>query len=243
MKMTWSLLAAASLVSLTAQATPVRLDGHEMNLQQILNGVTQGGVSSVNVVTDQVNYDAHWTFASPSNSGAAMIQIEIAGYANQNRFGLYDVSNPNSRVELFSGAQGAGALTSFGIGADGRVYRNSVDSGMVFNGQTFGFYLETPAGLWRSDSSLNGDAADHMVAYRGENDVITSPLGHLAFWDTNTYLLGFEDLRSSSWDQDYNDFVVFVGGVKSVPEPASIALIGLGLLGMTAARRRAKTSG
>ena len=237
----WSWLAAASLCSLSAHATPIRLDRAETDLQDVLNGVTQGGTSSVNVITDQIQFDSNWGFARADTSAAAMIQIEIAGYASRNRFGLYDVNSPSTRVELFSGAHGAGALTSFGIGTDGRVYRNSVDSGVVFNGQTFGFYLETPAGLWRSNSALNSDGADHMVAYRGENDLVTSPLGHLAFWDSNTYLLAFEDVSRSSWDQDYNDFVVFIGGIKNVPEPASLALIGMGVLGIGATRRRRKT--
>jgi hypothetical protein len=38
---------AAALAAASAQATPIRLDGRETNLQQIVNNLTGGGVSSV----------------------------------------------------------------------------------------------------------------------------------------------------------------------------------------------------
>jgi hypothetical protein len=44
---------AAALAAASAQATPIRLEGRETNLQQIVNNLTGGGVSSVDVVNDQ----------------------------------------------------------------------------------------------------------------------------------------------------------------------------------------------
>jgi hypothetical protein len=44
---------AAALAAASAQATPIRLDGRETNLQQIVNNLTGGRVSSVDVVNDQ----------------------------------------------------------------------------------------------------------------------------------------------------------------------------------------------
>jgi hypothetical protein len=44
---------AAALAAASAQATPIRLDGRETNLQQIVNNLTGGRVSSVDVANDQ----------------------------------------------------------------------------------------------------------------------------------------------------------------------------------------------
>ena len=54
----------------------------------------------------------------------------------------------------------------------------------------------------------------------------------------NTFIVGFEDLFNGG-DLDYNDMrFKFSGGVRSVPEPGTLGLLGAGLLGLAFARRK-----
>jgi hypothetical protein len=231
----------------TALATPIDVSGTngEASLQSVLDGITctttsgactLGGPSSVDVVTDQVTPDAAWALSGGNGSG--QIVVELAGYASINAFGIYDLLDHSRRVQLFSGAAGAGSSVSFNIDALGNVSRNGSALGVQFGGAEFGFYLSNPYDVWFSDSLLNSDGADHMVAYQGVGDRIRLPGGVPTFWGPDAYILGWEDLASSRWDRDYNDFVVMVQGVHSVPEPGTLALLGLGLAGLGLARRR-----
>ncbi len=241
-KKLWSIAALASLAISSANAVPINLGGSEKNLQQIVHDLAVDGSSSVNVVTDQYELDETWRVNSvfmPSSS----IVVELAGYAGTNRFGLYDIHNPHARVELFGGAASAGATSLFNIDDDGRVYGATGFTGTTFSSNIFGFYLETLDGIWYSQSDLNHDGADHLVAYRGEGDVINSPFGKRV-WSDESFLLAWEDLASNRWDQDYNDFVLFVSGVEgvTVPEPMSLGLFGLGLAGLAVTRRKKKAA-
>ena len=126
-----------------------------------------GGPSSLDVTTDFIPdmNDSTWSITASGGSVATMI-IELAGFANENAFGVYSGGN---YVELFSGPNIAGDQATLSIKLDGSVFVNDVDSGKDFGGNAFGYYLDSRAnaggGLFHSDTSLNADNYDHMYAY------------------------------------------------------------------------------
>lgn len=127
------------------------------------------------------------------------------------------------------------------------------------SGGDFGFALHTTNGgtanTWYSDPSLNSDGADHMLSfYMGdalagwtvyldnnndgiydENDGDTTMT-----FNKNTWLIAWEDLPIGSSDEDYNDSIFLVSDVRPIPEPLSLLLMGSGLAGLAATRKRRK---
>ncbi len=95
-------------------------------------------------------------------------------------------------------------------------------------------YSRMFGGFWYSDTSLNGDDADHMYAYEGVGDTIQ--IGGFAPgpWTSNEYILAWEDLDAEFADFDYDDMVVLVESVSPVPVPAAVLLgfLGLGAAGL-----------
>jgi hypothetical protein len=206
------LLSAVAASAVTASATPI-LVGSETSLQSIINSNVVG--TSINVNTNQVANDSYWTGDS---SSAAFLIIELAGYAPNNAFGIYQTGSPVNKHQVFAGSVN---------GPSGQIAL-----AVPTTWSSFGFYIQnTSAGYtWYSDPALNG-GLDHFVAFQGAAGAHMGPsLGNASF-DANDYILGIEDLNLG--DKDYNDMVVLVQNVNRVPDAGmTLAFLGLGIAGL-----------
>ena len=263
-------LATATAV-LSAPVTYVNPKGEytsstALSLQGILDSLTVGGPSSVNVATEQIADDEVWQKTNSNTTGVELL-VEIAGYRNGNTFGLYDINNTSNKIQVFAGANSP--LTSYTIFINGANQVSVWDLGggsLISTGALtsplFGFYLTNAVGqTLYSQVGKNSDGFDHMVTYQGEGDVLDLQAYQqpktgttLRTWNSGAYILAWEDIvgeqrgkRGSCWDGqgkigpadcDYNDMIVMVESMAPVPEPTTIGLMGLGLLGLFAVARR-----
>lgn len=236
---TFYMAVAAGLLS-AASASALNLT----SLQGVLDGITVGpvaGSSSVDVYNDAIleGSEAYWAIGGSGGSLATVV-IELGALRDDLKFGIYDPTDVNRKVQVFGGAATTGDQALISILADGSVKLNFVDTGVDLSlGNYFGFYLETPTATFYSDTKKNSDNTDHMLAYAGK-DVDTIQIPGLApgIWSPNEFALAWEESPGGG-NLDYNDFVAIVESVKPMSDGGvTLALLGMGMCGVGLIGRR-----
>jgi len=195
--------------------------------------------TGLNIYNGQYTPSSNWQIGATTGSFSIILN-EIAGNAGVNTFGIYDPNHPGNMLELFSGPDSAGAKGTLVYNGGGNfqfaLFGQPAKSATFTDGASFGYYLGTPAGFFYSNPALNNgpgeagnpyaDGMHHMVAYQGGNGTKINGASLLS----NEFLLAWEDTPFANSDLDYNDFVVLVESVHSVPEPATLGMFGFGVL-------------
>ena len=206
--LTLALFATSAFAALRVPQFPVQGG----SLQGYLNGVGE----AINVLTDQQDVQ-RWQ-STVSNNSTFTIQIEIAGNAAANTFGIYNASNPAPPLyQVFPGAATNGwfAVASFRT-APIRVVVNLFDANAAIQGTTtylgadrndFGFYEQGPAGTFYSQDARNPGNWPQVLTYAGTG--INSGNWWLCFEDVS--------INGGNSDGDFDDAVLFCESVNPTP--------------------------
>jgi hypothetical protein len=207
----------------------------EQNLYTVL-GVADNATLNTKILNQAGGVATDWTVSTSDAAHYSSLLIEMAGNANANEFGIYEIGNTANRLTVFTGpaapdlsagaAQQLIVVTALG---DTKVYLNSLAGSVIDLGgaTSFGFYLDTkassPYGTYFSvaadEFTSTGDTMQHVVALN-VGDTLFGQAPYPTAGQSG-YIMGWEDSPPSLTDYDYQDMVVSLTALP-IPEPTTM---------------------